>query len=106
MTSAVERVALASNIKHQHSADAYGILPTAHHPHCFNRGQGCVVIFMSYFLALLIKMGAAGEANRSALGGFLVVVNVFLVLAVLSAAWVATRRMGDNSHEEGNTSGK
>lgn len=61
---------------------------------------------MSYFLALLIKMGAAGEANRSAIGGLLVpeAVNVFLVLAVLGTAWFATRWMGDSAFKERKTS--
>ncbi|CAM9270966.1 unnamed protein product [Laminaria digitata] len=68
---------------------------------------GCVLIFMSYFLALLIKMDAAGEANRSALGGVLVAVNVFPILAVLCTAWFAMRRMGAKYHDDkGNPSDK
>ena len=42
-----------------------------------------MVIFLSNFLALLITMDAAGEDNRSALGGILVAINVLLILAVL-----------------------
>ena len=49
---------------------------------------------MSYFLALLIKMDIAGEVNRSAVGGFLVAVNAFLIFAVLCTAWFLMRRMG------------
>lgn len=64
------------------------------------------MIFMSYFLALLIKMDAAGEANRSAIGGFLVAVNLAVILAILSTAWFAMRRMGDNSHDEDKCSGQ
>ena len=48
--------------------------------------QGCVIIFLTNFLALLIKVDAAGEDSRSALGGLLVAVNVLLALAVLSAS--------------------
>lgn len=56
-----------------------------------------MVIFLSNFLALLIKAGAAGEGNRAALGGILIAVNVFLILAVLSASWFATQKMVDDN---------
>lgn len=69
-----------------------------------NHSQGCVIIFLSYFLALLIKMDATGEANRSAFGGFLVAVNVLLVVAVLFTAWFAIRQMVDDSHDDDDTS--
>lgn len=69
-----------------------------------NHPQGCVIIFLSYFLALLVKMDATGEANRSALGGALVAVNMLLILAVLWTAWFAIRQMVDDSHEEDKTS--
>ena len=62
------------------------------------------MIFMTYFLALLVKMGAAGEANRSAIGGFLVAVNAFVILAVLCTAWFAISRMGNNAEHEDETS--
>ncbi|CAM9843693.1 unnamed protein product [Scytosiphon promiscuus] len=58
---------------------------------------GCVVIFLSNFLALLIKAGAAGEGNRAVLGGILIAVNVLLILAVLSASWFATQKMVDDN---------
>ncbi len=59
-----------------------------------------MVIFLTNFLALLIKMDASEEGNREALGGILVAVNVFLILAVLSTSWFATQQMVDDSREE------
>lgn len=50
------------------------------------------MIFLSNFLALLIKVDAAGEDQRDTLGGLLVAVNVFLVLAVLVTSWFATQQ--------------
>lgn len=64
------------------------------------------MIFMSYFLALLIKMDATGEANRSALGGALVAVNGLLILAVLWTAWFAIRQIVDAPPDEDTTSAK
>ena len=49
-------------------------------------------------------MDATGEANRSAIGGFLVAVNVLLVVAVLFTAWFAIRQMVDDSHDDDDTS--
>eukprot|EP00752_Nemacystus_decipiens_P008148 g7287.t1 len=57
---------------------------------------GCVVIFLSNFVALLIKVDAAGEENRAVLGGIMVAVNALLILAVLSASWFATQQMVDD----------
>ena len=54
--------------------------------------QGCVVIFLSNFLALLIKVDAAGRGNREILGGILVAVNVLLFVAVVFATWFATHQ--------------
>lgn len=51
-----------------------------------------MVIFLSNFLALLIKVDAAGEGKRSALGGLLVAINVILVLAVLLTTWFTTQQ--------------
>ncbi|CAB1103690.1 unnamed protein product [Ectocarpus sp. CCAP 1310/34] len=64
---------------------------------------GCVIIFLSNFLALLIKVDAAGEGNRAALGGILIAVNVFLILAVLSTSWFATQQMVDDNRNEENS---
>lgn len=62
------------------------------------------MIFLSYFLALLIKMDATGADNRSALGGALVAVHVLLILAVLRTALCAIRQMVDDSHDKDTTS--
>ncbi|CAM9831277.1 unnamed protein product [Scytosiphon promiscuus] len=62
---------------------------------------GCVVIFLSNFLALLIKADAAGESSRSFLGGVMVSINVLLILAVLFASCLTTQQeVGD--HFDGN----
>ena len=59
--------------------------------------QGCVIIFLSNFLALLIKVDA-GEANdRDVFGAVMVAVNVLLVLAVLVTSWFATQQSVDDS---------
>lgn len=50
------------------------------------------MIFLSNFLALLIKVDAAGRDNRNIFGGLLVAINVFLVLAVLVTSWFATQQ--------------
>lgn len=63
----------------------------------FKQPQGCVIIFLSNFLALLIKMDAAGEHNRSALGALLVAVNVLLIIAVLFTSWFTTQQTVDDS---------
>ncbi len=59
-----------------------------------------MVIFLSNFLALLIKVDAAGEGNRTALGGILVAVNIFLILAVLSTSWFATQQSVEEARED------
>lgn len=46
-----------------------------------------MVIFLSYFLALLIDVDAAGEDGRSALADLLVAVNVGLVIFVFLSPW-------------------
>lgn len=51
-----------------------------------------MVIFLSNFLALLIKVDAAGEGNRQVLGGILVAINVLLFAAVVLATWLATHQ--------------
>ena len=62
-----------------------------------------MVIFLSYFLALLIKVDAAGQESRSALAALLIVINVMLVLAVLSACWLAVQQTGGNSRHGDST---
>lgn len=54
--------------------------------------QGCVVIFLSNFLGLLIQVDAAGQDNGNILGGLLVAINVLLALAVLMTSWFATQQ--------------
>ena len=62
--------------------------------------QGCVVIFLSNFLALLIKVDAGEKSNRDAFGVLLVTINVMLVLAVLVTSWFATQQSVDDSRED------
>ena len=69
-----------------------------------NHMQGCVMIFLSYFLALLIKMDATEADSTSALGGGLVAVNVLLILAVLRTALSAIREMVDGPDDKQTTS--
>lgn len=51
----------------------------------------------------MIKVDAAGEGNRAALGGILIAVNVLLILAVLSTSWFATQQMVDDNRNEENS---
>lgn len=53
---------------------------------CLCRPQGCLVIFLSCFLALLVRMDVAGDTCLSALGAMLVALNVVLVLMVVFAS--------------------
>ena len=66
--------------------------------------QGCVVIFLSYFLALMIKLDVAEDTFLEDLGGFLVAVNVLLVLAVVWVLTFAIRQMVGDFENEGNPS--
>lgn len=60
-----------------------------------------MVIFLSNFLALLIKVDAAGEEeDRNTLGGIMVGVNILLVLAVLWTSWLSTQQLADDSRDE------
>ena len=61
-----------------------------------------MIIFLSNFLALLIKVDAGEGGNRAAFGALLVAVNVFLVLAVIVSSWFATQQSLDDSREEEN----
>eukprot|EP00903_Cladosiphon_okamuranus_P012164 g11411.t1 len=60
---------------------------------------GCVVIFLSNFVALLIKVDAAGDENGEVLGAIMIAVNVLLIVAVLSASWFATQQMVDDQRD-------
>lgn len=61
------------------------------------------MIFLSNFLALLIKVGAVAEDNSAALGGLMVAVNVLLVLAVLSSSWFSVQQSVEDSRNDENT---
>lgn len=61
-----------------------------------------MVIFLSNFLALLIKGDAAGESNRDMLGGLVVAVNIVLILAVLFTTWFSTQQQVDDSRDNEN----
>lgn len=62
-----------------------------------------MVIFLSNFLALLIKVDAAGDGRQNALGGLLVAINIGLVVAVIVTSWFATQQSVDDSRDEDNT---
>lgn len=50
-----------------------------------------MVIFLSYFLALLIDVDAAGGGARSILADILVATNVVLILVVFVSPWLTLR---------------
>ena len=54
-----------------------------------------MVIFLSNFLALLIKVDSAQD-QQTFLGGILVAVNLLLFLAVVLATWFATQQAVDD----------
>lgn len=62
--------------------------------------QGCVIIFLSNFLALLIQVEVGEAGDRDMFGALLVFVNVLLVVAVLVASWFSTQQSVDDSREE------
>lgn len=59
-----------------------------------------MLIFLTMFLAMMIKMGAAEEGSRSMFAICLIALNVGLLVAVL---WLTWRHMVYNSSKEGNT---
>ena len=65
--------------------------------------QGCVIIFLSNFLALLIKVDAGEEDNRDAFGVLMVLVNMLLVVAVIVTSWFAVQQTVNDSREEENS---
>lgn len=69
-------------------------------PTTLSTSQGCVVIFMSNFLALLIRVEAAGEEKTETMGIVLVIVNIALVVAVACTTWFATQQSIDDAGEE------
>lgn len=63
-----------------------------------------MVIFLSYFLALLIKIDVAEDTLIETLGMVMVAVNLLLVLAVFSTSRVAFWHMVSDSDDENHTS--
>lgn len=61
-----------------------------------------MIIFLTNFLALLIKVDSAGEGSRDVFAGILVAINVLLIVAVLLASWFSTQQSVDD-HREGET---
>ena len=61
------------------------------------------MIFLSNFLALLIKVDATGEGNGENLGALLVTVNVMLVVAVILTSWFSTQKQTDDAKDDENT---
>lgn len=61
-----------------------------------------MVIFLSNFLALLIKVDVGGKDDRYAFGVLLVAVNVLLILAVLLTSWFAVQQSVDDSRDDEN----
>lgn len=71
--------------------------PPTSHDSC--SWQGCIVIFLSNFLALLIRVEAAEEERQETLGGLLIGVNLVLVIAVLVTTWFSTQQMVEGARE-------
>lgn len=61
------------------------------------------MIFLSNFLALLVKVDAAGSGRRDVLGALIVAVNVVLVGAVIVTSWFTTQQSVDDSRGEDNS---
>ena len=62
-----------------------------------------MTIFLSNFLALLIKVDAGEEDNRAAFSVLMVLVNVMLVVAVIVTSWFAVQQTVNESREEDNS---
>lgn len=56
-----------------------------------------MIIFLSNFLTLLIKVDVGEEGNRALFGGVLVAVNVLLVVAVIASSWFTVQQSVDGS---------
>lgn len=63
-----------------------------------------MIIFLSNFLALLIKVDVGEEDNRALFGGILVAVNVLLVVAVVTSSWFTVQQSVDDSRGGEDTS--
>ena len=62
-----------------------------------------MVIFLSNFLALLIKVDTAGEENGENLGALLVTVNVMLAGAVILTSWFSIQQQADEAKDDETT---
>ena len=62
-----------------------------------------MVIFLSNFFALLIKLDATGEGNDKTLGALLVTVNVMLVVAVILTSRFSIQQQVDEANDDENT---
>lgn len=60
-----------------------------------------MIIFLTNFLALLIRVDVGGDSNRAAFGVLLVAVNVILALAVTASTWFTMPPSGNDPGEEG-----
>ncbi|CAB1104292.1 unnamed protein product [Ectocarpus sp. CCAP 1310/34] len=57
--------------------------------------QGCLCIFLSNFLALLIKVDSRADGNHDVVGAIMIGINVFLIMAVLLASWFSMQQTMD-----------
>lgn len=60
-----------------------------------------MIIFMTNFLALLIKVDIGSDSSRAAFGVLLVVINVLVALAVIGSSWFTGQQAVNASSEEG-----
>ncbi|CAN0013701.1 unnamed protein product [Ectocarpus sp. 6 AP-2014] len=56
---------------------------------------GCLCIFLSNFLALLIKVDSGVDGNHDVFGAIMIGINMFLIMAVLLASWLSMQQTMD-----------
>ncbi|CAM9190499.1 unnamed protein product [Ectocarpus sp. 8 AP-2014] len=56
---------------------------------------GCLCIFLSNFLALLIKVDSGADGNHDVFGAIMIGINMFLIMAVLLASWFSMQQTMD-----------
>ncbi|CAM9194141.1 unnamed protein product [Ectocarpus fasciculatus] len=56
---------------------------------------GCLCIFLSNFLALLIKVDSGADGNRDVFGAIMIGINLLLIIAVLLASWFSMQQTMD-----------
>lgn len=59
------------------------------------QSQGCLCIFLSNFLALLIKVDSGADGNHDVFGAIMIGINMFLIMAVLLASWFSMQQTMD-----------